>query len=111
MGGADAHAAVPPPPKWRAVTQSGLHEIDPVAHNVIMWALTAPVIPGAGALGLIAGTQSNGGYFLSFEPPDSPCPALNTTNTTTNCPRINDTAPIEGQTLEARPTAPGAAPR
>ena len=84
---------VPPPPRWGAVTQDGL--IEPQAQNVIMWALTAPVIPGAGALGLIAGTQSNGGYFLSFEPPDSPCPLNNTTNTTSNCPRVNDTTPVE----------------
>ena len=61
-----------------------------------MWSLTAPVIPGAGALGLIAGTQSNGGYFLSFEPPDSAVPEHDTTNTTTDCPRINDTTPSRG---------------
>ncbi|HMJ03376.1 MAG TPA: hypothetical protein VK506_10570, partial [Conexibacter sp.] len=95
----NTHAVAPPPPRWRAVTQEGL--IEPRASNTIMWALTAPVVPGAGALGLIAGTQSNGGYFLSFEPPDSPCPSSNTTNVTTNCPRISDTTPIEAQSLSA----------
>ena len=34
--------------------------------NVIMWSLTAPVIPGAGALGPDRRTQSNGGYFLAL---------------------------------------------
>ncbi len=93
------HAVVPPPPRWREVTKDGL--IEPRATNTIMWALTAPVIPGAGALGLIAGTQSNGGYFLSFEPPDSTCPTSNTTNTTSVCPRIDDTTPTESQVLTA----------
>ena len=64
-----ANSLVPPPFKWRQVTNQGL--IEPMASNLIMWALTAPVIPGSGALGLITGTQSNGGYFLSFLPPDS----------------------------------------
>ena len=82
----------PPPPNWHKVTEEGLHETNPVAHNVIMWALSAPVIPGAGGLGVIAGTQSNGGYFLSFEPVDSDCPSAHTTNTTTDCPRIIDPA-------------------
>jgi photosystem II stability/assembly factor-like uncharacterized protein len=97
------NSVAPPPPRWHKVTEDGLHESNPVAHNVIMWSLTAPVIPGAGALGLIAGTQSNGGYFISFEPPDSVCPSAS--NTTTNCPRITntggalETSPIEGQTL------------
>ena len=86
-----------PPPRWRQVTQDGLNE--PGASNVIMWSLTAPVIPGAGALGLIAGTQSNGGYFLGFEPPDSTCPNPNPSNTTSACPRLSDTTPTEGQTL------------
>ena len=63
-----------------------------------MWSLTAPVIPGAGAPGLIAGTQSNGGYFLGFEPPDSTCPTNNTSNATAACPRLTDTTPQEGQT-------------
>jgi hypothetical protein len=93
----NTHSTVPPAPKWKAVTQEGL--IEPQAQNVIMWALTAPVIPGGGALGLIAGTQSNGGYFLSFEPPDSDCPLPNTTNVTNVCPRINDVTPIELQEL------------
>ena len=34
---------IAPAPRWRAVTQEGL--IEPGASNVIMWSLTAPVIP------------------------------------------------------------------
>jgi hypothetical protein len=82
----DQNAAAPPPPRWSEVTQEGL--IEPGVSNTIMWALTAPSIPGAGSLGLIAGTQSNGGYFLSFEPPDSPCPS-SSPNTSTDCPRVS----------------------
>ena len=58
--------------RWGAVTKDGL--ANSVATNYIMWSLTTPVIPSAGALGLIAGTQSDGGFFLAFEPPDSECP-------------------------------------
>jgi photosystem II stability/assembly factor-like uncharacterized protein len=94
-----ANSFIAPAPRWRQVTQDGL--IEPGASNVIMWSLTAPVIPGAGAFGLIAGTQSNGGYFLGFEPPDSTCPNPNPSNTTSACPRLSDTTPTEGQTLSA----------
>jgi hypothetical protein len=98
----NTHSTVPPPPKWKAVTQEGLIEASPPAQNVIMWALTAPVIPGAGgAFGLIAGTQSNGGYFLSFEPPGNTCPTP--ANATASCPDINDLTPIAGQELTATP--------
>jgi photosystem II stability/assembly factor-like uncharacterized protein len=90
-----SNSPVPPPPRWRAVTAQGL------GTNLIMWSLTTPTIPGSGAPGLIAGTQSNGGYFLSFEPPDSACPTAHTTNTTSACPRVSDTTPTEGQTLSA----------
>lgn len=82
------------------MTEDGLHETNPVAHNVIMWALTAPVIPvDGGGFGLIAGTQSNGGYFLWFEPVSSPCPTSHTTNVTSNCPRLIDTSPQVDKTL------------
>ena len=94
-----ANSLIAPAPRWRAVTQDGL--VEPGASNTIMWSLTAPVIPGAGAAGLIAGTQSNGGYFLGFEPPDSTCPSVNTSNATAACPRLSDTTPQEGQTLIA----------
>jgi len=87
----------PPPPRWRQVTKEGL--ATSAATNEIMWALTPPVIPGAGALGLIAGTQSDGGFFLSFEAVDSPCPESHTTNTTTDCPRLSDTSPQVGNTV------------
>jgi hypothetical protein len=90
------NTVAPPPPRWRQVTQDGL--IEPGSSNVIMWSLTTPSIPGAGALGLIAGTQSNGGYFLSFEPPDSPCPT--TPNATSDCPRVNGSVQV-GRTLSA----------
>jgi len=101
------HGVAPPPVEWDPVTQEGLHEVSPPASNVIMWALTAPVIPGGGAFGLIAGTQSNGGYFLAFEAPDSPCPSPNTTNVTAQCPRISDLTPVDGQTLSLLPPTAG----
>ena len=94
-----ANSLAPTQPNWHHVTEEGLIEVNPPAQNVIMWALTTPVIPGSGGLGLIAGTQSNGGYFLSFEPPDSPCPTNHTTNTTTDCPRLVDTTPEVGKAL------------
>jgi hypothetical protein len=89
------HTTPSPAPRWNQVTQQGL------GGNVSMWALTAPVIPGSGAPGLIAGTQTDGGYFLSFEPPDSACPTSHTTNTTASCPRLVDTSPQVGDTLTA----------
>lgn len=96
----EAHSlgsASPPAPVWHEVTKDGL--IVPGAANTIMWGLTPPVLAGAGSLGLLAGTQTNGGYFLSFEPPDSACPS--TPNATTDCPRVSDTTPLVGQTLQA----------
>lgn len=85
-------------PKWRKVTDQGL--ITQGSTNTIMWSLTSPVIPGAGgAFGLIAGTQSNGGYFLPFSPPNSTCPVNNPTDTA-NCPQITGTKQV-GQTLTA----------
>lgn len=89
----------PPPPTWRQVTTSGL------GNNTIMWSLTAPSVPGVGgAPGLFAGTQSNGGYFLTFEPPDSACPTPATAHAA--CPKITDedgNAAVvqEGKTLKA----------
>jgi hypothetical protein len=51
---------VPGPMTWRQVTQAGL------GNNTIMWALTGfSTAPGT----LFAGTQSNGGYSLTFQPP------------------------------------------
>jgi hypothetical protein len=45
---------------WRPVTQDGLGD------NTIMWALSSfTTVPGT----LLAGTQSNGGYSLTFQPP------------------------------------------
>jgi len=88
-------SAAPPAPRWHEVTRDGL--LGPGYSHTVMHALTAPAIPGAGSLGLIAGTESGGGYFLSFEPPDSPCPS--TPNGSTDCPRINDATPEVGQTL------------
>jgi hypothetical protein len=47
---------------WRPVTQAGL------GSNTIMWALSNFTnVPGT----LLAGTQSNGGYSLTFEPPSN----------------------------------------
>jgi hypothetical protein len=45
---------------WRPVTQAGLGD------NSIFWALSSfTTVPGT----LLAGTQSNGGYSLTFQPP------------------------------------------
>lgn len=93
----ESHAADPPAPVWHAVTQEGLF---PPTDAAEMWSLTAPVIPGNGAPGLIAGTRTNGGYYLGFESPDSICSASNPTATAI-CPRVSDSTPAEGQTLTA----------
>ena len=51
---------VPGPVVWRHDTDAGL------GSNTIMWALTGfTTTPGT----LLAGTQSNGGYALTFQPP------------------------------------------
>jgi hypothetical protein len=51
---------VPGPVVWRHDTEAGL------GNNTIMWALTGfRTTPGT----LLAGTQSNGGYALTFQPP------------------------------------------
>jgi hypothetical protein len=51
---------VPGEVTWRPVTQAGLGD------NTIMWALSSfTTTPGT----LFAGTQSNGGYSLTFQPP------------------------------------------
>ncbi|WP_372788021.1 WD40/YVTN/BNR-like repeat-containing protein [Paraconexibacter sp.] len=91
---------LPKAPKWSQVTKNGLATAQ--ATNEIMWSLTAPVIPGNGALGLIAGTQSDGGFFLSFAPPSTTCP--NSTPATSNasnsaCPSVNDPTPTPGDVL------------
>lgn len=73
-GAINEHSPAPKAPKWRPITTDGL--VEPGQSNLIMWALTAPVVPGAGgAPGIITGTQSNGGYFLAFAPPGNACPA------------------------------------
>lgn len=51
---------VPGPMTWRRLTEEGL------GNNTIMWALTS--LSGAPGT-LFAGTQSNGGYTLTFQPP------------------------------------------
>jgi hypothetical protein len=56
---------VPGPMTWRQVTEAGL------GNNTIMWALSNfTATPGT----LLAGTQSNGGYALTFEPPVNETP-------------------------------------
>ena len=51
---------VPGTISWRPVTQAGLGD------NSIFWALSSfTTVPGT----LLAGTQSNGGYSLTFQPP------------------------------------------
>ena len=95
-GALSRHAVIPPEPKWRQITTEGL--VEPGASNLIMWSMTAPVIPGAGgAPGLIVGTQSNGGYFLGFEPPSSTCPMTSSesdNSATASCPDLFDHTPL-----------------
>jgi hypothetical protein len=56
---------VPEPVVWRHDTEAGL------GGNTIMWALTNfTTTPGT----LLAGTQSNGGYALTFQPPSNTSP-------------------------------------
>ncbi len=95
-GRSRGNSATPPPPIWSRVTSQGL------GTNTIMWALTPPALPaGQGTFGLFAGTQSNGGYFLALPAGRQPhVPRSDTTNVTTNCPRINDIAPQVGDTLD-----------
>lgn len=89
---------LPSAPKWHKVTDDGL--ITQGSTNTIMWALTRPEIPGlGGAPGLMAGTQSNGGYFLAFEPVDNACSVSNPVDAAP-CPRITGT-PNVGQQLVA----------
>lgn len=89
---------LPSAPKWHKVTDNGL--ITQSSTNTIMWALTRPEIPGlGGAPGLMAGTQSNGGYFLAFEPVDNAC-SVNNPVDASPCPRITGT-PNVGQQLTA----------
>lgn len=89
-----SNAVNPPAPKWHNVTDTGL------SGNTIMWSLSAPTIPGAGSVGVIAGTQSNGGYFLGFDPPDNTC-STSAPTTAAPCPTISDTTPTAATTLTA----------
>jgi photosystem II stability/assembly factor-like uncharacterized protein len=58
--GPQGKVEVPGDIAWRQVTQAGL------GNNTIMWALSSfTTVPGT----LLAGTQSNGGYSLTFQPP------------------------------------------
>ena len=88
-----SNSVLPPPPVWHDVTDTGL------GANTIMWSLTAPAIAGAGSLGLIAGTQSNGGYFLAFAPPDSSCVEAAPTGAAP-CPVVSGAVQV-GKTLSA----------
>jgi len=92
-----SNAVDPPPPNWHKVTTSGLATAE--ATNEIMWSLSSPVIPGSGGLGLIAGTQSDGGFFISFAPPDSNCTAGSHTTYTSPCPRLNDGDGVDDQAV------------
>lgn len=89
---------LPSAPKWHKVTDEGL--ITQSSTNTIMWALTRPEIPGlGGAPGLMAGTQSNGGYFLAFEPVANACDVAAPVDASP-CPRVLGT-PNVGQQLSA----------
>ena len=79
--GTTDHHPLPGEVKWRKVTNTGLGD------NTIVWALSNFLTtPGT----LLAGTQSNGGYMLTFTP------AINTA-----LPTISDTSPHVGQVLTA----------
>ncbi len=91
---------LPTAPKWHKVTDDGL--ITQSSTNTIMWALTRPEIPGlGGAPGLMAGTQSNGGYFLAFEPVANACSVSNPVDASP-CPRVTGTVEL-GAKLGATP--------
>lgn len=90
----------PSEPKWRDVTTEGLIEPQPnPASNTIMWALTAPVFPAGPDRKLLAGTGSNGGYEITLERPDNPCPTP--PGNSAPCPVTLDATPVEGQVLQA----------
>jgi hypothetical protein len=64
FAGTTDHGPLPGQVTWRKVTNTGL--INGSSSNTIFWALTNfTTTPGT----LLAGTQSNGGYALTFQPP------------------------------------------
>src|ERR1700754_713309 len=76
--GTTDHSPLPGPVKWRKVTNTGL------GTNTIFWALTNfTTTPGT----LLAGTQSNGGYALTFQPPVN-------NQSAANLPKISGTAQV-----------------
>ena len=80
--GTTGNGPIPGATNWRKVTNSGL--ITPQATNTIFWALTNfTTTPGT----MLAGTQSNGGYTLTFTPP---------VPNAAKPPTINDTTPQVG---------------
>ncbi len=83
--GTTGNGPIPGATNWRKVTNTGL--ITPQGTNTIFWALTNfTTTPGT----MLAGTQSNGGYTLTFTPP---------VPNAAKPPTINDTTPQAGQTL------------
>ncbi|MEA2481791.1 MAG: hypothetical protein QOJ07_3713 [Thermoleophilaceae bacterium] len=80
--GTTSNSAVPGPVTWRKVTNNGL------GSNTIFWALTTfTTTPGT----LLAGTQSDGGYALTLQPPSNQ-----------SVPTIAGTVQV-GKTLTASP--------
>lgn len=67
--GTTGNGPLPGPVRWRKVTENGLAVGS--MPNDIVWALAPHLLP-AGTL--LLGTQSNGGYALTFEPPTSLTP-------------------------------------
>ncbi len=82
--GITGNGPIPGPVRWRKVTDSGLAVGN--APNRIFWALSEHALPTGT---LLAGTQSNGGYALTFQPPVSIAP-----------PTVSGTARV-GQRLSA----------
>jgi hypothetical protein len=81
--GTTDHSLLPGEVKWRKVTKND----GGLGNNTIIWALSSFwTTPGT----LLAGTQSNGGYALTFTP------AINTA-----LPTLDDTTPHVGQVLTA----------
>ena len=81
--GTTSNGPIPGAVSWRKVTNDGL------GNNTIFWALTNfTTTPGT----MLAGTQSNGGYALTFTPPVPIAAQL---------PTVTPMSPVQGQTLTA----------
>ena len=93
--GTTGNGPLPGPVRWRKVTEQGLAVgREP---NDILWTVSPHLLPSGT---IFAGTQSNGGYALTFEPPQSvTAPSLSTTE-----PRVGVAVSTDGGTWRGTPT-------